>query len=197
MKIQNIYDDLFNSKTKIRILRTIFKHPYREFSEREIAGIIDKSPNTVNKAFKDLRKTNVFQYKRIGRTHLYKCNQNSVLFKNISNFFKDEKQIRENLFSILQKNFEFIGSTVIYGSYAKGDEEFDSDLDILIITDNKPKAEEKIEKVSEEILKRFSIVISPVVFTSKEFKSKLKKPFLKNAIEHGILIAGKGLDTYQ
>jgi predicted nucleotidyltransferase len=196
MKINNILDITLNSKAKIRILRFLLRYPTREFTEREISRLIKMSPNTVNLAFKEYRKTNVFHYKRIGKTHIYKCNKDSVLFSMFSELFKKELRIRKTLFEVLKKNFESIGSCVIYGSYAKGDEEFDSDLDILIVTDNKPKAEEKIDNVSEEILRRFSIVISPVILTSREFKLKSKKPFIKNALEHGILITGDDLEVY-
>ncbi|UCH88724.1 MAG: nucleotidyltransferase domain-containing protein [Thermoplasmata archaeon] len=196
MKINNILDSTLDSKAKIRILRTLFKHPDREFTEREIANIINMSPNTVNLALKNLRKTNVFTYKRIGGTHSYKCNKDSVLFNLFSDIFKKESQIRKTLFETLKKDFESIGSCVIYGSYAKGEEEFDSDLDIMVIAKNKKKAEEKANKAADLILKRYSIVLSPIILTPKEFKLKSKKPFIKEALEHGIVISGKELDVY-
>ena len=81
----------------------MFKYPKREFTEREIANMINMSPNTVNLALKSLRTTNIFLYKQIGNTHIYKCNQNSILFNYFKNVFEGEKQIREALFKLLRK----------------------------------------------------------------------------------------------
>ena len=195
LKVHDLLDDILDSKAKIRILRMLFRYPGREFTEREIAQLIGMSPNTVNLALKDLRKTNVFLFKRIGRAHSLKCNRDSILFDIFSNLFKSEEQIKEALFDILQRNLVDIGSCIIYGSFAKGDEEFDSDLDILIVTKNKLKAEDHVNEASAEILQYFSIVVSPVILTEKEFKLKSKKPFIKKALETGILITGNDLKT--
>ena len=100
MKLNNIMDDILDSKAKIRVLRTLFKHPDREFSEREVAKIINMSPNTVNLTLKNLRRTNIFIYKRIGKTHSYKCNRDSILFNILIDFFKKEVQIQKNLFCV-------------------------------------------------------------------------------------------------
>ena len=88
MKIHCILDDVLGSKSKIRILRLLFKYPEREFTEREIAEIINMSPNTVNLALHECRKTNIFIYKRIGKTHSYKCNSDSVLFSLFKDLFR-------------------------------------------------------------------------------------------------------------
>ena len=193
MKINNLLDDLLDSKAKIRILRIMFRYPFREFTEREIANQIDMSPNTVNLALACLRKTNVFIYKRIGRTHSYRCNQDSVLYNILKNLFEKENEIREKLFGIIQKNMESNGSCIIFGSYARGEEEFDSDLDVLIVTSNQEKAEEMINEASAEILNRFSIVVSPMILTKKEFKLKSKRTFIKKVLEQGIHVNGKEL----
>ena len=197
MKINYLLDDIMDSKAKIRILRTLFQYPVREFTEREIAHHIGMSPNTVNLALKDLRKTNVFLFKRLGRTHSFKCNRDSVLFNLFTNLFESEKQVKTELFYILQKNLKSIGTCIVYGSYAEGEEVFDSDLDVLIVTNKKSQAEEHLNEASAVILEAFSIVVSPVIFTIKEFKARSKKSFIKNALENGILITGRDLNTKQ
>ena len=171
----------------------MFRYPYREFTEREIAKLIHMSPNTVNLALICLRKTNIFIYKRIGKTHSYKCNHDSALFNILKDLFKNEDQVRETLFGIIKNNIVSNESCIVFGSYAKGEEEFDSDLDVLIVTNNKKKAEEMINYASAEILNRFSIVVSPMILTKKEFKSKSKRTFIKKALEQRIHVSGKEL----
>ena len=139
MKITHFIDDLFGSKSKIRILRIMFKYPNREFTEREIAKMINMSPNTVNLTLAELRRTNIFKYKRLGKTHSYQCNPDSILFIIIKDLFEKEHDVKESLFELLKKKFTFVRSCIIFGSYAVGQEEFDSDLDLLIISEDKSK----------------------------------------------------------
>ena len=193
MKMHNILDVILASKSKIRILRLMFKFPKREFTEREIANMINMSPNTVNLALKSLRTTNILLYKHIGNTHIYKCNQDSILFNLIKNLFEGEKQIREALFKLLKERFSDVQSCIVFGSFAMELESFESDLDILIVSRNKEYTQDVLEKVSEEILESFGTVISPIIMTPKELKMNKNKPYIKKALSNGILITGKEL----
>lgn len=181
---------MLDSKSKIRILRLLFRFPGREFTEREIAKEIGMSPNTVNLALNDLRKTNVFVYKRIGRTHSYRCDPDSVLFPFFEEFFKRERQMREELLSLLKDELEGLGTSILYGSFAREEEMFDSDLDLLIVTKNVDEAKEKSEHLAGELSARFSITLAPMIFDIAEFGKMKEKKFIKEALSEGIVITG-------
>lgn len=169
----------------------MFSHPNREFSEREIANMIKMSPNTINLALKSLRKTNIFNYKRIGNTHIYKCNQNSVLFEPISDLFSSEKQIRTSLFKLLKEKFSNVQSCIAFGSYANESEDFESDLDILIVIKNTKSIQQILDDISGEVLDKFGTVISPILMTPGELKINKNKPYVKEALLNGRVIIGK------
>ena len=190
MKLHNILDDLLNSRSKVRILRLMQKHQDREFTEHEIADMISMSPNTVNLAMRELRRTNIFHYRRIGRAHSYRINFDSVLYRLVKNLFENEKKIRESLFGLLKKDLEGVGTVLVYGSFAREKEDFDSDLDIMIVTKDKNRAEGCFERLSIEVLRRYSVVLSPVYYTPGELARNYRKPFLKNALNEGIYIIG-------
>ena len=190
MILHNLLDHMLDSKSKTRILRLLFHFPDREFTEREIARMIEMSPNTVNLALNDLRKTNVFIYKRIGRTHSYKCDADSVLFPIFKELFEQEQQIRDELLGLLKEELEGTGTCILFGSFARYEEEFDSDLDILIVTDNKDEAQGKIESLAEELLRRYSITLMPMLLSSKELADKRQKGFVKEALSEGKTIVG-------
>ncbi|MCK5562162.1 MAG: nucleotidyltransferase domain-containing protein [Thermoplasmata archaeon] len=195
MKIHCILDDVLGSKSKIRILRLLFKYPEREFTEREIAEIINMSPNTVNLALRECRKTNIFIYKRIGKTHSYKCNSDSVLFSLFEDLFRGEQKVNDNMINLLKSRLRNIGTSILFGSFARGEESFDSDLDLLIVTEDKDKAEAKLEELTEELLIRFSISLSPIILAPEELKAKSQKAFIKEALSEGKIIVGKGLEV--
>ena len=190
MKLHNLLDHMLDSKSKIRILRLLFRFPEREFTEREIARQIQMSPNTVNLALNDLRKTNVFIYKRIARTHSYRCDADSVLFPLFKELFEQERQMREELLTLLKNELKGVGTCILFGSFAREEERFDSDLDLLIVTENKDKTEEKVECLAEELLRRFSITLTPMILSSRELNEKRQKRFIKNALSEGKTIVG-------
>ena len=190
MKLHNLLDHMLDSKSKVRILRLFFRFPEREFTEREATRMIEMSPNTVNLALNELRKTNVFVYKRIGRTHSYRCNADSALFPLFRELFGQERQMRDELLGLLKRELKGAGTCILFGSFARYEEEFDSDLDLLIVTDNKEKAQEKIEHLAEELLRIYSITLMPMLLSSRELADKRQKGFVKEAISEGNIIVG-------
>ena len=181
---------MMDSKSKVRILRLLFRFPEREFTEREIARMIKMSPNTVNLALNNLRKTNVFVYKRLGRTHSYRCDADSVLFPLFKELFGQERLMRDELLSLLKKKLDGVGTCILFGSFARYEEEFDSDLDLLIVTDNKEKVQEIIEHLAQELLRQYSITLMPMLLSSREFTEKRQKGFVKKALSEGKTIVG-------
>ena len=188
MKLHDALDDMVDSKSKIRILRLLIKYPERDFTEREIAEMIGMSPNTVNLALRDLRKTNLFAYKRIGRTHSYRCNMESVHYPILKRLFEEERGLWDSLVDLLKERLGDLGTCILFGSFAEGKEEFDSDLDLLMVATDKAAAEKLLAELAEDLRIRYSIVISPVVLTQDEMDEKKDMPFIKKALSEGIVI---------
>lgn len=194
VKLHDLLDDMLDSRSKVRILRLLFRFPEREFTEREIAKMIGMSPNTVNLAMHEFRKTNVFLYKRIGRTHAYRCNPDSVLFSLLGDLISEEKQMREDLLALLRDRLKGVGTCILFGSFARKEESFDSDLDLLIVTGNKGEAGTRTQRLAEELLRKFSITLAPMLFSVEEFGKKRQKKFIKEALSEGIVIVKDGLE---
>ena len=188
MKLHDLLDEIMDSKSKVRILRALFRFPEREFTEREVAGMIGMSPNTVNLALADLRRTNVFLYKRLGRTHAYRCNPDSALFPLFTEMFAEERQVRQDMLDLLKVELRDAGTCILFGSYARNEESFDSDIDVLIITEKEHKAIRAADHLSGKLLRRFSIALAPVIISEKEFAKKRQKGFIREALTGGIVI---------
>jgi predicted nucleotidyltransferase len=193
MKLHNLLDDTLDSKSKVRILRLLFRFPEREFTEREIARMIGMSPNTVNLALNDLRKTNVFLYKRLGRTHSYRCNSDSAFFPLFTEMFAEEKQVRLDMLELLKAELKDLGTCILFGSFAREEETFNSDVDVLIITRNRAEAEKATAHLAQELLRIFSVTFAPVIISEEDFATKRQKGFIKEALIEGIVIVKGGL----
>lgn len=194
MKLHHILDDIFGSKSKVKILRLVFRYQEREFTEREIARHISMSQNTVNKTLADLTKTNALSFRKIGRANAYIVNKNSVLFPFLQNIFKGERRIREDLIKRLKEATGSFTSCILFGSFAQNAESYDSDLDLLVIAKDKRKAKYRLDKLESDLLRKYNISISIVLLTPRELLNKWNAPYMKEARKINVVISGRSLE---
>jgi len=100
-----------------------------------------------------------------------------------------KKQILTQI-KTLVKNTEPEAMVILYGSYARGDNHKHSDIDILIIVDRDQinlSDERKIKYPLYDIEFETGIIISPVVFTRKDWETRHRvTPFYENIQREGI-----------
>lgn len=85
-------------------------------------------------------------------------------------------------------NSEDISKIILYGSVARGDDNEESDIDILIIS---PKADElmnKINSVAVDFILETEELISPHLMTEEHFEKTMNYPFLTNVLKEGVII---------
>ena len=181
MKLHHLLDDIFGSKSKIRILRLMFRYPQREFTEREMAKQIEMSQNTVNLALTDLRKTNIMSFRKIGRANVYIINKNSVLIPYFTQIFKDEGDLRKDLILRIKRATSSYVSCFLFGSFANNAETFESDLDLIIVVKEKRKVEEDLKRLEDDILRSYGILLEIVLLTPMDLINKWNSPYLKQA----------------
>ena len=156
-----------------------------------MARLIGMSQNTVNIALADLMKTNAMTYRKIGRANAYIVNKSSALFPFLKGTFKEETKIREDLIKRLTSTTSTFLSCTLFGSFAKKDETYDSDLDLLVVVKNKKAAKAKLEEFENDLLKRYNIPLSLVLFTPSELRKKWNAPFMKEVKREGVRISGE------
>ena len=77
---------------------------------------------------------------------------------------------------------------MLFGSVARGDDNEESDIDILIVSPIADKIKPEIHKIAIDIILEKDEVISPRVMTEDEFKKAQDYPFLSNALKEGLVI---------
>jgi predicted nucleotidyltransferase len=101
------------------------------------------------------------------------------------------KEIYERLKKIserLKKEYH-AQKVILFGSYARGEETEDSDIDILVIAPTKERMFERMATVRGLIRDlRNGLPLSPIVFTPAEIENKLKKydAFIQTIFTEGI-----------
>ena len=147
---------LFDKRAR-KVIHLLALNPFEKFYQREISRLTDVSVGFVNRILKNFEEFELVVKEKRGRTILYKYNLDNPLAREIKKTF--------NLVEIdgLGKDLRKISKKVIlFGSCADGTDTKDSDIDILIISDDRMKAREIIKSYSGRR-------VSPIILNFGEF----------------------------
>ena len=101
----------------------------------------------------------------------------------------------EEILSLIKKTVKTIDSTavvILYGSYARKDNNEDSDIDLLILVDKSNLTTQETKKIKYplyDIEFEFGKIISPLVLTRNDWETKHRiTPFYENVVSEGIVL---------
>ncbi len=172
---------------EINNLKIFFEEPTREFHLREIARILKKNPVTIKRLLADFVKNGILSLKVERRFHLYSSNVENPMYKEMKREYNKIKLIESGLIEFLKQEFN-LPTIILFGSFEKGEDNKNSDVDIFILTETKKVIEKKLEKFEKLINRRIQLHI----FNHQEFKRlKIKNPELLNNIINGTKIYGE------
>lgn len=193
MQYNNYLEQILGNKTKIGVLRVLCQFPDKIWTEREIAKYIEVYNTTVLDNMQDLVNFGIVIIGMHGRAKTVRVNKKNFVFKYVLYpLFETEKRTIEALISSLKSliNKKETKLFLFYGSIVEHKEMPTSDIDLLIITYNKEKAEEQIIKRQSEIVEQFGNEFSITIWSVEEFKKKKNSPFLQTAKKNGIVLYG-------
>ena len=125
-------EKIFGSRIRAKILGWMFTHPDESFFVRQIALILKEDPTNVSREMAMLEGLGILRSKRNGNLKHFQTNQECPFFMELKGLVLKTAgvvgKIREALGKVAAIELAFI-----YGSYAKGDERPESDVDLLII----------------------------------------------------------------
>jgi len=79
-----------------------------------------------------------------------------------------------------------IKKVILFGSYAKGTQTPQSDIDLLIVIDREDfKLRRAIVDLSFDYFMEYRVDISPKVISMDDFEENLSYPFMKAVVEEG------------
>lgn len=105
----------------------------------------------------------------------------------------NEKQLLHKYCEEIKSISEDIKKVILYGSYARGDNREDSDIDVMILVDLKGRSlkefEDKIFDVTYDFNEKYDLFIMPVVQDMKHFdRWKNAYMFYYNVDKEGVTI---------
>jgi len=174
---------LLNKTTKA-ILSELAREKNTRIYGRELAKKHKLNQKTVANTLKKLEQEDILKYKVEGKNKYYFLNEFNTLIKEViqiieiekkADFIKSHKSLN-GLFRQIESKCK--GVIVLFGSYAKGTENKESDIDLLVF-----------EKANlTDIEKSFGKKLN-TVRTSKE-KFDKNSPFVREVLKNHIILKG-------
>jgi uncharacterized protein len=173
--------------TDLRILSLFTKGYEKEYHIREAEKLLKVSSRTALVTLAKLEKKGILESKTKGKNKTYTIKKSSLSreYLLLTEQYKKIRFLEKNplVKEVLEKADEFMqGIVILFGSYAKGIQKKDSDLDIFIVgTYDEKKLKEAGHKYGLDI----NIKSYPMNIFEKEMRDDI---LLKEIIENHILI---------
>jgi len=197
MIFRNILEAVFGSPAKIRILRVLFVAP-QPLSGRQVGELARLSHRGAIQALGPLVESGAVQQRKVGKAYQYSLVRNNAVVKKI---ILPCIQAEASLIDILKRDLKahFGRNTVsltLYGSLARGGEQWGSDIDVLAIARHgsmRTQLEEKAESLTSLYRQRYHALLSLHCYALSDLKDKKTLPLLRSILKEGITISGKPL----
>ncbi len=165
-------------------IKVFFEEPDKEFHLREFARLLKKNPVTVKNYLQEFTKIGVLSCKKERRLEIYSSNTENFYYKEYKKIYNRLKIIESGLIDLLKKEFN-LPVIILFGSYAKGEDNKNSDIDIFILSEIKKKI--NLDNYEKKINRSVQLHI----MNMKEFQTlKNKNPDLINSILNGYIMHG-------
>ena len=146
---------------------------------------------------KGLVKKKCLIEKKIGKTNVYEfVKDRDLIYQVFINYeFKRKDEFKQKNFLMYKRVNEFVQDLkpenlsvfMIFGSFAKGTETKNSDLDILCVTNKK-----NVREIAQTFKTKYNLNMQPVVVKTSDFKNikKDNPQFWSDLMEYGIILEG-------
>lgn len=169
-KTFNISDALF-TKTQQQILRLLFGQPDKSFYSKELVDRAGIGTGTVLRELEKLSAADLITVKKIGNQKHYQANPSSPVFEELKGIVRKTFGLADLLRLALDQHKDKIKAAFIYGSIAKGSDTAESDIDLMLISDQATYPDLLVS--FSELENQLGRQINPTIYTGEEFRNKI------------------------
>ncbi len=176
---------LFQKLNVMKVLTFFFESPYSWIHLREIARRLKMSPSTVLRGMRLLENEGLVSRRSEKNATFFKATM-SAEFKALKVAYTISKIEAAGLVELISKKSRGLGSILLYGSAAKGEDDLKSDYDFLIIA---AECDVKALEISEKLKRECALQ----TYSISEWKkvSKKNRAFYLDVISKSIDLKGE------
>ena len=171
--------------TQLKVLTLFLDDPYTSCYLRESARMLDMDPMTIKRSLDILVKDEfLIKYEEKNRI-LYQANLENPALRYLKISYNLSWLQEKNLVEFITSKMKSVTSIMLFGSFAKGENDENSDIDIVIISQSK-------DKPTAELTNLLNKDVNLLNFTPAQWSNQSKKnrAFYLDVIIDGVLLYG-------
>jgi DNA-binding transcriptional ArsR family regulator len=161
--------DALLPKTRQGILAAILVQPEKAWYVSELARRMGVPSSSLQRELQDLTDAGILKTHRQGRMVYYQANSDSPLFADLRGLLLKTAGLVDVLTEALKPLAAKLRVAFVYGSIASGDEQSDSDVDLMVVGTVSPAELSASLRQARDVLGR---QINPTLYKPGEFNKK-------------------------
>jgi len=146
-----VLNSIITSKTRIRILMSLFVNPDRSAYLRELSGEFAVSPSLVKGELQNMKESGLLTSKKLGNQILYQANRNHPLFPELNSMVRKALGMDRILDSIIDRLGD-LEQAYLLDDYAQGRDS--GIVDLLLVGEIDTKNLSDLVKKTERYISR-------------------------------------------
>ncbi len=159
---------LLTSHSRAAVFEALFDGQDREMYLREIERVTGKAVRSIQKELEHLLSIDLITKRKDGNRAYFKANKKNPIYSDIVSIVEKTVGVVGQLKDRLTQD-ESIKCAFIFGSFARGEERSESDIDLLIVGDLGMR---KVSKLLSGMQEQIGREINPHVYSPEEFIEK-------------------------
>lgn len=180
--------DVLLPRIRRELLSILFRDPARWWYLSELAEAMETSPSSLQRELAALGEGGIIERSEEGRRTYYRANERAAIFPELRGLIEKTNGVPQLISEALSPIAETIDRALIYGSIASGEAHAESDVDLLVVSDQLPL--ERLYEQLQGVEAKLKRTINPTLYTTAEFEGKIAatNPFLKKVFERPHII---------
>jgi len=197
MKPTHSIESILGSRSRVRVLR-VLHGVHAPLNSTQVAARTQLTKVAVGNALAELAAMGLVTSTPVGRSIVHTLVRDNVFVERmVSPVFAAEEAIPEILEEELRDAFALDAeSIVLFGSYARGEQQEESDVDAVLVSsgDAKDALERRVDEYVSRFRTRFGATLSPLVYDRQEAAElSTRAPALFDSIvQDAIVLMGVG-----
>lgn len=161
---------MLTEDNNFKVMKLFFDSPEKKFHIREIARQTCLSPSGVLKILKKLKKENLLTSERENVVENVEVSRSEKFFQ-LKKTYNIRSLFESGLIDTLRDVYEEPEAIVLFGSYSKGEDTSQSDIDIAVVTQKAANLD--LKKIEKYLKRKINVYEIQIEAAEKEFLNNL------------------------
>lgn len=164
-------EELMGSRLRARLLGWLMPHPDEWYFVRQLTGILKEDSTNLSRELARLSRLGILLCRSEGKQKYYQVNRKCPVYPELRGLVIKTVGVGDSVRKALAPLANRIRVAFIYGSFARGEETPDSDIDLLVVGD---LALKPIASHLGPVARELGREMNPSVYPPSEFRRKAR-----------------------